>query len=168
MNSDCLGYVSDTDIISGFRSDHSDIILNMSFNQNERGRGYWKFNNLLLKDNDYITVVKETINKVKNTNIRKNNDMTDEANTQNISNEQIKFTINDQLFLETLLLMIRENSIKYSSLRNKKKQAEENELENEIKELELENKITNHLIYVKEEVLYALDQKKTRLTDIQN
>ena len=120
MNSDCLGYVSDTDIISGFRSDHSGIILNMSFNQNEHGRGYWKFNNLLLKDKDYITVVKETINEVKNTYIRKNNDMTDEANTQNISNEQIEFTINDQLFLETLLLMIRGNSIKYSSLRKKK------------------------------------------------
>ena len=121
MNNDCLGYVSDTDIISGFRSDHSGIILNMSFNQNERGRGYWKFNNLLLKDKDYITVVKETINEVKNTYIRKNNDMTDETNTQNILNEQIEFTINDQLFLETLLLMIRGNSIKYSSLRKKKK-----------------------------------------------
>ena len=166
MNNDCLGYVSDTDIISGFRSDHSGIILNMSFNQNERGRGYWKFNNLLLKDKDYITVVKETINEVKNTYIRKNNDMTDEANTQNISNEQIEFTRNDQLFLETLLLMIRVNSIKFSSLRKKKKQADEKKLENEIKELE--NEITNNLINVKEEVLYALDQKKTRLTDIQN
>ena len=112
VNNDCLGYVSDTDIISGFRSDHSGKILNMSFNQKERGRGYWKFNNLLLKDKDYITVVKETINEVKNTYIRKNNDMTDEANIQNIPNEQIEFTIYDQLFLETLLLMIRGNSIK--------------------------------------------------------
>ena len=73
------------------------------------GRGYLKFNTLLLKHKKYyITVVKETINEVKNTYIRKNNDMGDEANTQNISNEQIEFTINDQLFLETLLLMIRE------------------------------------------------------------
>ena len=121
---------------------------------------------MLLKEKDYITVVKETINEVKNTYIRKNNDMTEEANTQNISNEQIEFTINDQLFLETLLLMIRGNSIKYSSLRKKKKQAEENKLENEIKELE--NEITNNLINVKDEVLYVLDQKKTRLTDTQN
>lgn len=49
--------------------------------------------------------------------------------------------------------MIRGNSIKYSSLRKKKKQAEENKLESEIKDLE--NEITNNLINVKEEVLYA-------------
>ena len=46
--------------------------------------------------------------------------MTDEANIRNISNEQIEFIKNDQLFLETLLLKVRGNSIKYSSLRKKK------------------------------------------------
>ena len=30
VNNDCLGYVSDTDIISWFRSDHSGIILNIA------------------------------------------------------------------------------------------------------------------------------------------
>ena len=33
----------------------------------EQGRGYWKFNNSLLKNKDYIKVVKYTIQEVKDT-----------------------------------------------------------------------------------------------------
>ena len=38
-------YSSVTNIISGYRSDHSGILLDLDFCIKERGRGYWKFNN---------------------------------------------------------------------------------------------------------------------------
>lgn len=129
VNDNCFTYTSDTEITPGFRSDHSGITLKLEFNEHKRGRGYWKFNNLLLKDKDYIKLVKETINEVKNTYIRKNTCIDDsEVNREsfNYSDEQIEFNINDQLFLETLLLMIRGNSIKFSSMRKKKKTSRRN------------------------------------------
>ena len=39
----------------------------------------------------------------------------------NISNSEIQFTINDQLFLETLLMNIRGKSIAYSVFKKKSK-----------------------------------------------
>ena len=44
----------------------------------------------------------------------------------------------DQLFLETLLMMIRGNTIKYSSEKKKKRLKEEKALEEDIKRLENE------------------------------
>lgn len=42
-------YVIDSDIISGYRTDHSAITLKLKFQESDRGKGYWKFNNSLLK-----------------------------------------------------------------------------------------------------------------------
>ena len=81
----------------------------------ERGKGYWKFNKSLLKDMKYIDQVKDTIKEVKTTH-----SMNNENNIELISNEDLNFNINDQLFLETLLMMIRGNTIKYSSFKKNK------------------------------------------------
>ena len=80
-------------------------------------RGYWKFNNTLFKDKNYIKEIKNTIEEVKNTYII--NDNVNDGRV-NISNEQTKFNINDQLFLETLLMIIRDNTIKYSAIKKGK------------------------------------------------
>ena len=34
--------VHDSDIVPGYRIDHSGIILKIKLQENERGRGYWK------------------------------------------------------------------------------------------------------------------------------
>lgn len=100
--------------------------------ENERGKGYWKFNNTLLKDKKYIEEVKRTIKEVKNTYIVNNTEI------ENTTDDKIQFNINDQLFLETLLMVIRGNTIKYSSVKKRKKLEEENKLEEEIRVLEEE------------------------------
>ena len=148
---ECFLYADTTSIIPGYRTDHSGITLDLVFNyDNERGRGYWKFNNSLLKDQNYIKIVKDTILEVKQTySLNKDNNNSDA--------EPIKFNINDQLFLETLLLMIRGNTIKYSSFRKKQQQEEERKIEQEIKILE--NEVNRNFINMSEEELNTLETK---------
>ena len=67
INETCLEYVMDTNINPGYRTDHSSILLKLKIINNERGRGYWKFNNSLLKNKEYIKLVKDTIQEVKDT-----------------------------------------------------------------------------------------------------
>ena len=44
-----------TDIIPSIWSDHSCILLQINhFENSEKGSGYWKMNNSLLKDNEYV------------------------------------------------------------------------------------------------------------------
>ena len=152
-------YITDTSITTGFKSDHHGILLTFKFNENERGRGYSKFNNMLLKDKDYIKLVKETIKDAKNAYLNRETNV--DQNVDNIPDEEIQFNISDQLFLETLLMMIRGNSIKYSSFRKQKKNEEENNLEKEIKEIE--NKIIANLDDISEVQLQHLDKKKKSL-----
>ena len=110
-------------MVSGYRTDHSGTILKLKFNNNERGKGYWKFNNSLLKDNEYIQIVKKAIEEVKNTykiidvqqdrefnnnnnnnniinnNNNNNNDNNNNNNINNNYNDDIEntYSINDQL-----------------------------------------------------------------------
>ena len=76
-------------------------------------------------------MVKNTISDVKQTYHINNGE-------NNIDNQEQEFSINDQLFLETLLLMIRGSTIKYSSQRKKQRQEEEAKLEKDIKLIEIE------------------------------
>ena len=54
-----FSFVTDSDIVPGYKTDHSDIILKLQLQDLERGRNYWKFNNTLLKDKKYIEGVKK-------------------------------------------------------------------------------------------------------------
>lgn len=160
VNDNCLPYVNEASINSGFKSDHSCILLVLKLHDNERGRGYWKFNNSLLKDDKYIQIVKDTIKDVKSTyKTHGEENINYEVNSENIS-----FNINDQLFLETLLLMIRGNTIQYSSLKKKKSQEEEKRLEREVNILEAE--VNANFLNISEEVFQELDEKKRRLNEI--
>lgn len=49
------------DIKPKFFSDHSRIVLNLDFATHKRGKGYWRFNNLLLKDPDFLKLMNNTI-----------------------------------------------------------------------------------------------------------
>ena len=155
---ECFLYVYATNIIPGYRTDHSGVTLELTLNENERGRGYWKFNNSLLKDHSYIQIVKDTISDVKQTYATNNND--------NLDNQQSEYSINSQLFLETLLLMIRGNTIKYSSFKKKQQQQQqEKQLEQEIKIIE--DEVNTNFINMSDEILDNLETKKTMLYDIQ-
>ena len=107
-------FVMNTAIIPGYRTDHSGIVLKLKFQDIERGKSYWKFDNSLLKHKKYIDQVKDTIKEVKSTySIDIGN--SEISKIDQFSDYDLKFNINEQLFLETLLMMIRGNTIKYSS-----------------------------------------------------
>ena len=172
-------------MVSGYRTDHSGIILKLKLNQNERGKSYWKFNNSLLKDKDYIQLVKKSVEEVKNTykivniqqnrvNLDNNNNNNNNNNSNNNDNNNIfnnnnnnihnTYSINDQLLLEMILLAIRGETIKYSSRKKKENSRQEKQLEDEI--LNLESKITETLQTVSQEDINLLNDKKNRLHEI--
>ena len=68
-------FVTDTQLIPGFRTDHSGILLKLKLQEGVRGPGYWKFNNTLLKYKDYVKIDKQKINEVKRTYIINENDL---------------------------------------------------------------------------------------------
>ena len=174
--------VYDCNVVSGYRTDHSGIILKLKLNQNERGKSYWKFNNSLLKGKDYIQPVKKSVEEVKNTykianiqqdrvnldnNNNNNNNNTDNNNifnNNNNNNIHNTYSINDQLLLEMILLAIRGETIKYSSRKQKENSRQEKQLEDEI--LNLESKITWTLQTVSQEDINLLNDKKNRLHEI--
>ena len=151
-------YVTAANIISGYRTDHSAITLKLKLHKNERGKGYWKFNNSLLKDKQFVEETKQVIDEVKRTYA---------ANIElgeNIPNQDLIFNINDQLFVETLLMMIRGNTIKFSSIRKKNNLKEENTLENDISKLETE--INENFANIDVDKLEILSQKKAALIEL--
>ena len=118
---------------TGYRSDHSHVVLDLKFDDFIRGPGIWKFNNLLLNDMEYIQKVKNTITKTK---IQYANILYRTEVISDIPNDVIDFTINDSLFFETLLMELRGITISHASFRKKEKNLIEEGLLREIEEIE--------------------------------
>jgi len=53
--------IKNCDIIPGINSDHKLVTLNLNHTSIARGRGYWKFNNELLLNEDYVSKTKASI-----------------------------------------------------------------------------------------------------------
>ena len=54
-------WVSHTDILPGYKSDHSYIFMEIHNHNVKRGQGIWKFNNRLLAEKEFVSLVNETI-----------------------------------------------------------------------------------------------------------
>ena len=117
---------SHTDIIPGFKTDHSLITLSLSLHSNPRGNGFWKLNTSLLADNNFIEIIKIAIQE-------KGNEYKDDK------------LVNPLLLWNMIKLKVRENSITYSASIKKAKVKKEEQLEKEITMLEkrLDNACSN-------------------------
>ena len=152
-----VSVVNQIEIIPGYRSDHSIVCLAIKNTMtNYRPKTYWKFNNSLLYDSEYVTMIKTTI-----TNIMKQYCLPvyNLDNINNIDKQEIQFNINDQLFFEALLLEIRGNTITYSSHKKKKEELEEKKLNDDIKRIEEKDTLN-------QEEMLRLEEKKNRLQEI--
>ena len=95
-----LPFVENADILPGINSDHSMPVLGIDFSRFQRGRGFFKFNNTLINDPEYVKIVTDSIKAV---TIQYAEDIYDRNFLENASPEQLQstiLTINQQLFLE--------------------------------------------------------------------
>ncbi len=61
-----LNDINKCKIIPGLHSDHSILSLELNANKINTGKGLWEFNLKLLKDMDYVKLVKDTVKQCKN------------------------------------------------------------------------------------------------------
>ena len=106
------------DIMPAYRSDHSRVVLRIKLNAQARGRGFWKLNCSLLKDLNYLEMVKRVIQDTINCYACLVYSKSYVTSLE--SRKAISMTINDVLFLETLIMKIRSHTVTYS-IRNKKR-----------------------------------------------
>ena len=133
ISENLLSAVNKSTIDESYRSDQSVIILDISFVKFQKGKPLWKHNNSVLHDEDYLQISKDKISEIKKQYAVPVYKM---ENINIIPDEEIQFTINDQLFLDTLLMAIKGTSISYSSHKKKETEYKEKELIKNIKDLE--------------------------------
>ena len=139
VSSTMTDLIDKCDIEAGYRSDHSIISMDMVFNNFSIGKGIWKFNNSLLKNKDYLKLINEIIEDeiikyavpVYQIEFLKNNF------------NNIMFTVDNETFLEVLILRIRGETIKFASCLKKQTDIKEKELLKDIEYLESRTNTSN-------------------------
>ena len=133
LSNDLTNEVKEVKTINRYKSDHSPVIITLNKNSFIRERTFWKFNNSLLQDQGYVEMVRSVITETKKqySNLVYNHDSIDQIPLNDLS-----LQIEDDLFLETMLMNIRGKTISYASRKKKIETQREKELENNIMELE--------------------------------
>ena len=147
-------------ILPGYRTDHSIIEITLNFSKDVfKSRTFWKFNNSLLFNTDFITEAKENIFETKK---QYGALCYNRENIKDIDNEFFQTYINPQLFLEMILLNVRSLSISFSSALRKCDNEKEKNLERKI--LTLENDPVNNFeeIHILNTELKELREKKLK------
>lgn len=151
-------YLEDTDILPGYRSDHSIITLHLSFGTSTKTNTFWKFNCSLLKDIKYVEDVKSEIeNVIKEYSVGNENEAKDST-----LNFETEFSISDKLFLDFLLMKIRTKTISYATFKKKNRKEREDRLVHEIDLIERKTNKTDRDIQIlkqKNEELVSLRSK---------
>ena len=153
--------IKSCNIKAGYRSDHSIIELEIILNKFIRGKGLWKFNNSLLKDKEYLTLVNKIIEEevIKYAIPVYNNKFV--ANYCNYGN--ITLTIDWDTFLELLIMHIRGETIKFSSRLKQKTNLKEEELIQDIEHLERTSSLDTHLDLLEDKKVELEQIRKSRL-----
>ena len=158
ISNSMIDLVNSTEIKPGYQSDHSIIVLEIIQSKFAVGKGVWKFNNSLLKNQDYV----DLINKVIDSEVK--NYALPVYNIEYIGKcpEDIKFTIDDDLFLEILYLKIRGETIKFASILKKCKTSKEEILVKDIEFLENLNNPNSQLLSDKIAELESIRQERMK------
>ena len=115
-----------------YRSDHAPISFCLQTSPETRGRGTWKMNNDLLKDSDFVILIKKSINDIKRTYILPPFN----PETLDATNRNLNLSIPPTLFWETLLVTLRGTIISYSSKKKRQKDKDRKALEKRISQLD--------------------------------
>ena len=151
-------YVINADFIPGYRTDHNAVTLTIQGKQ-KRGNGLWKLNTSHLSSDDYkeriktciIQTIQQYAAPVYEENVYKD--------YKNYSS--IQLVISDCLFYETLIMMIRGETIKFSKQKARQKRTAEARLETDI--VKAEEKLTESS---QQEDLEELERLKKELEEL--
>ena len=175
ISNSLLPFVKKAEILPRCFSDHNPITLDIDFSRFTRGRGFWKMNNSLLYDTDYVDLIKKSISRItcqyaiieNDPNFFQNasfEDLDQFFNTQTPENLQIlPLQINPELFLDTLMMELRRVTILYSAEKKRSRLAEEQILINDIEILE--HHLQQNPVYV-ENIQTELNDKKDALENL--
>ena len=61
MSEELLSLVDKVEIKPGYRTDHSSVELSLRLTSFDKSKGFWKFNNQILKDIEYSQQVKKCL-----------------------------------------------------------------------------------------------------------
>ena len=115
-SSTILDIINKCEIRLSYRSDHSITELEILLNTFNHGKGVWKFNNSLLEDTKYLNLINKIIVEEK----QKYAIPLYSVEFLNENYSDIQFTIDNDVFLEMLLLRIRGETIKFATFEKKK------------------------------------------------
>ena len=120
--------------------DHRAVLLKVDLSKVQRGPGYWKMNNALLDDLEYVDLVHNTIIKVIHTyqSVRPGEKPLSKAQIEGLPPEErgyIKMTLNPHQFLEFLLFSIKGVTRKYGAKRKQSLVSRVEQLEADLHEL---------------------------------
>ena len=107
----------DTDILPGYRSDHSMVTLKLRFGKEMKRNTFWKFNCSLLKEKKYTDKINDEINNVIEQYAAPHYD---KASISGIAKSDLELTVSDKVFLGFLLMKIRLRTISYVTMKKMK------------------------------------------------
>ena len=165
--SESLTYLTqDENIIPGYRSDHSAILISLKFNNTNHSKSFWKFNNSLLVNSSFVSEIKNVISSVKKQYALLPYNL---DNIDSIDNKDFQTSLNSQLFFEVLLMEIRSKTISFSSALKKKEKTLLEQLELDIVNLESSDAIKNFdEITLKQEQIKLIREKRLNGTLIRS
>ena len=115
ISSHLINYMKTCNVYPSIKSDHSIIFLHISNVNQQRGRGFWKFNSTLLKDPEYVNNTNNLLETLK-------------KDTEYMNDKQLRW---DYIKTE-----VRSYTLQYSSKKNKEKKAHKLKLEKELDNIE--------------------------------
>lgn len=146
ISEELMALTEKVEINPGYRTDHCIIQLELRLTNFTKGKGFWKFNNSLLRDKTYIEKVKKCIE----TTIEEYAvPIYRREILKDIDPNIIQFTVNDQMLFEMLLLRIRGMTIPYAASKKRKREEQKRLIERQLKlckELADENQGENVLL----------------------
>ena len=149
--------ITESNIKYGHRSDHSFIELKIQLNKFQRGPGTWKFNSNLLRNKSYVELINNAIHE---TTLEYIVPIYNLDKIDDIPIEDLMFTIDDSLLLDTILMKIRGKSIRFSGKEKRKQNNKELELISDIEKLESDQTLRN--------LTNLIEDKKSELQELRN
>ena len=137
------------EILHGIQSDHSPVLLKISsIPESQRGPGYWKFNNSLLNDSNFVDSMQALINKL-------------------ISHHEKENDI--RVFWEFLKHKVRHFAREHSIKKKKERNARINNLERELADMEIKltesSVVSDSLLSSYQEIQNRLEKECDYITD---